>query len=334
MLFAAAVVVMLASPAAEKEPWIVLLRSDGSMPTSWRPLVQEAARKAAAASDKVAWQEPPAVSLEEAELALGCKGWGPPCAGQIAQMMNANAALVVDFAAEGAGARVKLSVVNATGEPRAGSTREAKIADRGAGGLAVVQASVVGMIRGSAPTIVVVDSDLPGVEVSIDGVKSGKTPLTLVDELAPGEHRVQLAKEGRAPLTTTIDVVAGEANSFTFPLGGGGPSAVDPSIGGRPPSTTVMPVVAYATAGVGATLFVVAGGLGAGYGYTYAWRKGVADEASANGGVVAEPGLMKTYDAMDKASIPLAIGAITAAGVGAVLLGTGVALLFLPGDAE
>jgi hypothetical protein len=329
---AAALMIGLVASAADKEPWIVLVRSDGSMPTSWRPLIQDAARKAASTSDKVQWQEPPAVSLEEAELALGCKGWGPACAGQIAGMMNAGAALVVDFAADGAGATVKLAVVGTNGEARPGTAREAKLADRGAGGLAIVQASVVGMIRGSAPTIVVVDSDLPGVEVAIDGVKSGKTPLTLVDELSPGEHQLVLSKEGRAPLTTTIDVEVGKANSYTFPLGGGGPDVVGPSIGDQPASATVMPVVAYATAGVGAALFVVAGGLGAGYGYTYAWRKGVADDAQQNGGVVSEPGLMKTYDAMDKASIPLAIGAITAAGVGAVLLGTGVALMFLPAE--
>lgn len=317
---------------AEKEAWIVLVRSDGAMPASWRPAIQEAARKAAASSEKVAWQEPPAVSLEEAELALGCRGWGAPCAGQIATMMNAGAALVVEIEGDGPGATLRTAVVSAAGDARAGTHKEAKLPDRGAQGLAIAQAHVVGAIRGSPPTIVVIDSDMPGVDVAIDGVKSGRTPLTLVDELPPGEHRVTLSREGRAPFSTTIDVVAGKASSFTFPMGAGGPAPMQPTVGTSPPSSTVMPMVAYATTGAGAVLALAAAGLGAGYGYTYLERKRIADDAV--NGVVQTPGQMPRYKLMEDLAIWLAVGGVTAAAGSAVFLGTGLALLLAPPDGE
>ncbi len=332
MNVAALVVLGLSLAAAEpREPWIILVRTDGSTPASWRTAIQAAAKKAAAQSEQVTWQEPPAVSLEEAELALGCKAWGPACAGEIAKMMNANAALIVDLKADGVGATLKVQVVSSNGEPR-GAAKEAALPDRGAAGLAITQGLVVSAIRGSAPTIVVIDSDVPGAEVTIDGVRTGVTPLTLVDELPAGQHKLVLSKEGRAPFATTIDIKDGVANPFTFPLGSGGPSAVEPTVGTQPASSSVMPTVAYTTTAAGGVLVVAAAALAAGYGWTDVTRKAIADSAAENGGIVpvaGDGGQQKTYKTMEDVAIPLAVLSVTSAAVGAVLLGTGVALLFV-----
>jgi hypothetical protein len=55
----------------------------------------------------------------------------------------------------------------------------------------------------------VVDSRPSGASVSINGRPRGTTPLT-IDDLAPGEYRVEMSLTGYRNLVTTVRVVAGE----------------------------------------------------------------------------------------------------------------------------
>jgi hypothetical protein len=54
-----------------------------------------------------------------------------------------------------------------------------------------------------------VESRPPGASVTINGRRSGTTPLSL-DALEPGEYRIGLALRGYQPFVTTVRVVAGE----------------------------------------------------------------------------------------------------------------------------
>jgi hypothetical protein len=54
-----------------------------------------------------------------------------------------------------------------------------------------------------------VESRPPGASVTINGRRSGTTPLSL-DALEPGDYRIGLALRGYQPFVTTVRVVAGE----------------------------------------------------------------------------------------------------------------------------
>ena len=54
-----------------------------------------------------------------------------------------------------------------------------------------------------------VTSTPPGARVRVDGIDRGATPLALaIDDLAPGAHRVVVARPGYAPIARTIDTAA------------------------------------------------------------------------------------------------------------------------------
>ena len=53
------------------------------------------------------------------------------------------------------------------------------------------------------------DSRPAGAAVTINGKPGGTTPLT-VNDLAPGEYRIEMTMPGYRNFTTTVRVVAGE----------------------------------------------------------------------------------------------------------------------------
>jgi hypothetical protein len=70
-----------------------------------------------------------------------------------------------------------------------------------------------------------VRSDPPGAKVTIDGQPAGTAP-TIVQNLAPGEHKIVLEREG-ATVQNTVTIEPGQTASLVAPLGaaGGGPSS-------------------------------------------------------------------------------------------------------------
>src|ERR1041385_5578252 len=111
MLAAHALVVALAVSSGTSNKWVALVHTTGDVPASWQKELQ-----AAAEQNKLgpAWAAPPAVTLDEAQLALGCAGWSKTCAGQIAAMTGAGIALVVEVTAKDAGVVITTQPVKTT----------------------------------------------------------------------------------------------------------------------------------------------------------------------------------------------------------------------------
>jgi hypothetical protein len=62
-----------------------------------------------------------------------------------------------------------------------------------------------------------VDSRPAGASVSIDGKASGVTPLT-INDLPPGDYRIELSRPGYRNFAATVRVVAGERARAAYSL--------------------------------------------------------------------------------------------------------------------
>lgn len=254
---------------AKKKPpkptWVVLVHSEGDVPSSWADKIRASAEKADARN----WTLPPAVTLDEAAGVVGCT-WSPACAAQVADMTGADNVVLVEVKREGAGASVSVEAVSADGS--SGGTAEHVAVDAvDDAGLDVVRAFVAGAVKGVLPTLVVLTADLDPTEVVIDNVPAGKTPLTLVDKLTPGPHEILFKREGKAPLTRSIEVKPGVVVRETAVLSAGGPAMKStPTVAN--PTTTTTPTPA--TEAPSSTLSL------AGWGLT-----GVGALAAVGGGV-------------------------------------------------
>lgn len=265
---------LLASQAPSS--WVVLVKTDGSVPASWNQNLQDAVKAAAEQSGDVKWVAPPQVSLADAQLALGCTSWGPKCVGQIAAMMNAERSLLIEIERRGEGAWMTHQVVSASGAVERAPVRF-ELPDRGRDGLKVARVVAAAAVTGKPVTVVSLKTDVPGAEVVIDGESVGRTPLTLADQLTPGEHRVEFRQEGRAPVTQRVDVRAGEVTRVGAVMGSAGTSAVEPRVGEDgavqtdppPPGSAAVggidPLFGYITLGAAAAVALVGAGLYVGY---------------------------------------------------------------------
>src|SRR6185295_18761597 len=110
-----------------------------------------------------AWAAPPAVTLDEAQLALGCAGWSKTCAGQIAAMTGAGIALVVEVAAKDAGVVVTTQPVKTTGAA-AGSEEKLELPSRTDKDLEIAKDFVKGS-KAPRGGYLAVDVDIPGAEI-------------------------------------------------------------------------------------------------------------------------------------------------------------------------
>lgn len=251
--------------------WVVLVKTDGSVPPAWSQSLQDAVRASAQSSGAVKWVPPPAVSLEDAQLALGCGEWGAPCIGQIAAMMNADRALFIEIERRGEGAWMTHQLITTEGVVERAPVRF-ELPSRGADGLEVARVVASAAVTGKPITVVMVRTDVAGAEVFVDGEKVGTTPLTLADRLSPGTHKVELRLEGRTPVTQTIDVRAGEVTRVGAVMSAGG-GAVEPvdEEGARDLSPgsadlgPIDPLFGYLTLGAAAGVALVGGGLYLGY---------------------------------------------------------------------
>ena len=330
-MLAVALVALLSAASSKPVPWVVLVRSDGTTPAGWTDALQEAARGAAEGT-AVKVVPPPAISLDEAQLTLGCGSWSATCAGRIASTMSATTALVVELKAGASETEtITWSVVSSSGAMQR-RPEAADLPDRGEAGLLVAKHCVAAAIRGTRPTVVVVTTDAPGAQVIIDDVARGKTPLTLVDELTPGPHRLRLSLDGRAPAGRALDVKAGTTYRVDVVLGANPIGTLQPTIGDEPSTTSPGPVVAWTMVGVGAAALVAAAGTGGYWAYQYVDLSKKIAQTNDKGLVVG----ITQHDA-DKANgliSALTITTATLVGVGALVAGTGVGLLFVPNEDE
>lgn len=253
-----------------KARWVTLVHATGNVPTSWSVALRTAAETADASRT---WMPPPSLALEELQLTLGCATWGPACAGQAASLLGADKALTIDLTERGGAVVLAIGAVSRTGAVVGEVARAELSVD--AGGQKLAEAWVAGAVRGTRPTMVTFTSDLPGTEVLIDGQPRGVTPLTLIDVLTPGAHVVLLRREGRAPLSKTINVAAGVLQREHLPLAAGPAMTSTPTVGEGPPTPLPMPapssdgglppmaLVGFGLGGAGVVAGVVGVGLAA-----------------------------------------------------------------------
>lgn len=81
-------------------------------------------------------------------------------------------------------------------------------------------------------------TNVPGAEVSVDGVSVGTTPLSGPVSVSVGRRSITASLAGRVPVTKTIDVAGGDRTGLTFEL-----LAPEPAPAALPPAAPA-PVVA------------------------------------------------------------------------------------------
>ncbi len=339
-----------AAGAPKGGKWVVLVHTDGEVPASW----SESLRKAAeSVRDGRVWTEPPAVTLAEAQAALGCASWGPGCAAQVAQMTGATTALLVDVTATGAGVGLSVeAVLAANGQPAKGKN-EVLLPDTGDDSLRFAAAWVRGALADKLPALLIVETATPGGEVRLDGKRAGTTdrgPVRIVVE-APGTHTLLVTKDGAAPVTREVRLSANETARELVTLASEGPPvAPDVRVGNpsvvvpKPPEAPQPPpqldnggaVVGWSVAGVGG---LVAAGAGV-FATSVAWNLYLDRiPCGNNSGELCVPlevsspiGLYK-YQRADReifnqvdGPLMLTLGSLGVA-VGGLLVGTGVWLV-------
>lgn len=209
---------VLAAPAhaQKKASWVVLVQVRGDAPASWSDALREAAEE----SKDRQWVAPPAVSIADAQLALGCTSWNDQCAGQIASMTGATMAVVIDVNGAGSGAAFSVMIVKAGGAA-VGPADKLDVPGKNPADLELGRELVRGVVVGQRPAFLFVDTDTPKVEVWLDGKKIGETPFK--GKVPAGDHTMLLCQEGKAPLTKQITVAAGATLRESHSLGAAGP---------------------------------------------------------------------------------------------------------------
>jgi hypothetical protein len=82
------------------------------------------------------------------------------------------------------------------------------------------QAEFDGLLAELAPQVgrLVIDSSAGAATVSVDGAVVGTTPLPTWHAVAPGRHRVEIAKQGFELFASEVDVAAGQTLTVSAPL--------------------------------------------------------------------------------------------------------------------
>lgn len=331
---------------ASSQKWVALVHTTGDVPSSWAKQLQEAAE---ANKQGAQWALPPQVTLDEAQLALGCAGWNKACAGQIAGMTGAGTALVVDVSAKDAGVVVTVQAVKANGK-EVGPEEKLELPGKTDKDLEFAKDFVKSSPKGQRAYLVI-DADIPGVDVVLDGNKVGKTKWS--DAVSPGEHKIVLSAEGKAPVQATVNAKAGMVTTQAYSMtAAGAPIETTTAVGtGLPPDhevksspnapSTSAPaaaapgngVVGWGLAGGGGALAVVGGVLATAAVYDrYYNRIQCGDAAHQQSCVPNQPMLFGIYgsgparEKFASDSTAWIGGSVAAVGVGALLVGTGVVL--------
>jgi hypothetical protein len=209
-------VVSAPAHAQKKAGWVALVQVRGDAPASWSDALREAAEEA---KDRT-WVAPPAVSIADAQLALGCSGWNDQCAGQIASMTGATMAVVIDVNGAGSGAAFSVMVVKAGGGA-VGPAEKMDVPGKTAADLELGRELVRGVVSGQRPAFLIVETDSPKAEVWLDGKKIGETPFK--GKVPTGDHTMILRQEGKAPLTKQLTLAAGATLREVHSLNAAGP---------------------------------------------------------------------------------------------------------------
>lgn len=314
--------------APERVATIALVSAQPGVPAHWR----EALRRAVTESTNRTWVPPPAISLDEARVALGCAAWDDVCAGQVAATTGAAAGLVLHIAGAGVGLAVTVTEVRAG----AGANRPAErlvLESRGAAALELARQFVRAASAGPV-AFVTVEADEVGATVLVDGSSIGTAPARAA--LTPGAHTLVLRKEGKAPIQRSFSVAAGQNPSIVVTFNAAGPAvAITPTVGTTP--TSHRDAAGPSDAQLGWTLTAVGAGAlalsavaGVPWLLAFSQPRPYPNPIQVYGGAVEYRDGERSRFSTDFALA--AGGSLLAAGVGTLVLATGVSMLL--GDAD
>ncbi len=278
--------------------WVIFVHVEGPVPGAWSESLRHTVEES---SPERTWLPSPALGADELRGTLGCAAWDAACAAAAASVLGANHALMVDVvAADEHTATITVTAVErADAAARAAERIEVPLHEDG---LSVARRWLGGVIRGARPTVVIVQSDLPGTEVFLDGVSVGVTPLTLIDVVAPGRHALELRREGRAPLREHIDVKPGALLRVSKALAQGPAMRSTPTVGETAPmplfqgapggSTTSVALVGYGLGGAG----IIVGAVGVAIAANAVATLGRLFSTSPDGSATTRPGICEGPD--------------------------------------
>jgi hypothetical protein len=245
-----------ALPAATKNKGMVLLVQEpsGSYATAIRRVVE--------ADAKGSFVAPPGLPLPEVVLALGCNGFDAACAAQIADTLDAGAALVVAIDDDPTAVVATMRLVGKGGKllrpPAAfripGNNPRRPLRDRfDRVGYALGQAASAYARKLPLPAILWVEGTDSSSSVVIDGQRTEALPANVVD-LPAGSHTLEVQST-----TTMVDLVGGEVVIAYVQ----GPAAVAaPDQKAIVGTTRTSPGWAWPVFGVGVAAAVVGGAVG------------------------------------------------------------------------
>ncbi len=249
---------------AKTARWVTFVHAVGEVPGGWPVALRRAAEGAGA---ERSWLPPPSLGIDELTGTLGCVTWDAACAAAAASVLGADHALRIEIVPS---TERREAIVSAQSVDRAGATPgpvDAITVPADDDGLALATTWIAGLVKGDRPTIVVVQADLPGTEVLLDGERVGVTPLRLTGVVAPGRHVLELRRDGRAPLRETFDVAPGALVRLTRALAQGPPMTSTPTVGEAPPTPgpmvaneaapSTLRFIGYGVGGLGAIVSVV-----------------------------------------------------------------------------
>jgi len=155
-------------------------------------------------------------TLDDAQLeALAACKLDSYCATPLLQATGATRAVLASLERDRAHYLVRLALIDLrTGERIAQVQRAVLIASRRLD--RDVQAALPGLLRGEqeATGELVLEASVPGVQITVDDVPSGTTPLSLT--LKPGRHRILAEVAGHYPVERFVDVDAGGRHAETL----------------------------------------------------------------------------------------------------------------------
>lgn len=337
-----AVALAVPTTVTRKVATVALVTAQPEVPTHWR----EALQRVVIEDEMRAWVPPPVMSLDDVRAALGCAAWDDPCAGQVTAMSGAAAGLVVDIAGSGAGITVTVRAVRADGTAER-SAETLSLDARGADALELARQFVRAASRGPV-AFLTVEADEVGAEVAVDGTSVGSAPVRMA--LTPGAHQLVVRKEGKAPLSRPLSLVAGQNPPLVLTFNAAGPSvALGATVGGGPQSADgrvddVAALRVPRNATIGWTLTGIGGAaLAAGAFVGVPWLIAYFDTDVCGGGQLCYPnpiqvygGALKYADSERRRFYTDAATALSAAtalgGIGAVVAGTGLLVALVPED--
>ena len=185
--------VLTAVPSARTTTWIPLVKVGSEFGPTWKKSIEAAAEVQLKRRRRTKMMEPPAASVENTMVAMGCGEWNPACAHLIGSTLGAQRTLMVDVVAVDDKATIAFYLIGKNGNVmQTGGPYQ--LPDQLDEGRSRALKIIKNFIAGKYPTFLVVNPTPKGSTVTInDAPQKKKTPLKLDEKF-----------DADVPITITI----------------------------------------------------------------------------------------------------------------------------------